>query len=533
MFMSVNSLLTFKEYQADGKATVYTIPFLLLAASDLQVFIDKTLVNPSYYKLKNLGQPQSELTFISAPKGNLLLKREVKLTRETDYQDNGDLLANTVNNDFDRIYLIMQGLAQQNDQLLKVTDPAGINALPDADQRANKVLAFDEQGQPKLATLQSGTATELAANLADSSDKQKGAALVAHNNQLAYPEKTAGAAINNLNSRCEDLEKRGLPLFTTLWWPNRNSIPAGFVAADGQELPMLTYLDAANAIANGVVPTTTNDDWINNPIKRGCYVATSRVGFFRMPDYNGSYADSLGSLFLRGGNGLLSDGIIQKDAVGDAQVPIAYTENTNGMGAGYWNSKTRLACAPNSTKDGWNSIDLGWIIKSAINTVNMGATDTRPLNVTGCFIVRLFGAVTEIGKADAQQLATDYANIAARISILEGNLSNKKFTIIYPNGGTSDNPAMVAANNRYIENNPFPRVPVLCEAELYINGVWGATGWIDNWGISANHSIETDKIIIQTGASGLAVASNRCGGSLGLVTPNIATAPCRVKVWRV
>lgn len=531
--MSVNTLLTFKEYQADGKATVYTIPFLLLAASDLQVFIDKTLVNPSYYKLKNLGQPQAEITFISAPKGNLLLKREVKLTRETDYQDNGDLLAKTVNNDFDRIYLIMQGLAQENDQLLKVTDPAGINALPDADERANKVLAFDEQGQPKLTTLQSGTATELAANLADSSDKQKGAGLIGYNNQLAYPEKSVGNAISTLDSKCEDLEKRGMPLFTTLWWPNRNSIPAGFVAADGQELPMLTYLDAANAIANGVVPTTTNDDWLNNPIKRGCYVATSRVGFFRMPDYNGSYADSLGSLFLRGGNGSLSDGVIQKDAIGDAQVPISYSPDTRNVGSAAFNAKDRLAAALHQSKDGWNNAEASWNILNAINTVNMGATETRPINITGCFIVRLFGAVTEIGKADAQQLATDYANITARISILEGNLSNKKFTIIYPNNGTSDNPAVATANNRYVENNPFPKSPVLCEVEILVNGSWGTTGWIDNWGISANHSIETDKIIIQTGASGLAVASNRCGGSLGLVTPNIATAPCRVKVWRV
>lgn len=531
--MSVNSLLTFKEYQADGKATVFTIPFLLLAASDLQVFIDKTLVNPSYYKLKNLGQPQAEITFISAPKGKLLLKREVKLTRETDYQDNGDLLAKTVNNDFDRIYLIMQGLAQQNDQLLKVTDPAGINALPKAEERANKVLAFDENGQPKLTTLQSGTATELAANLTDSSDKQKGAALVAYNNQLAYPEKTAGAAINNLNSRCEDLEKRGLPLFTTLWWPNRNSIPAGFVAADGQELPMLTYLDAANAIANGVVPTTTNDDWLNNPIKRGCYVATSRVGFFRMPDYNGSYADSLGSLFLRGGNGSLSDGVIQKDAVGNAQVPISVTSIAKGLEAIYWDSKTRLAAAFHQSKDGWNNIELAWNIQNAINVVNMGATETRPINITGCWIVRLFGAVTEIAKADAQQLATDYANMAARISILEGNLNNKKFTIIYPNGGTSDNPAVAAANNRYVENNPFLGVPVLCEAELYVNSVWGTTAWTDQWGITANHVLETDKIIIQTGSAGLSLASNRNGGSLGLVTPNTTTAPFRVKVWRV
>lgn len=262
--------------------------------------------------------------------------------------------------------------------------------------------------------------------------------MVAHNNQLAYPEKTAGTAINNLNSRCEDLEKRGLPLFTTLWWPNRNSIPAGFVAADGQELPALTYLDAANAIANGIVPTTTNEDWLNNPIKRGCYVATSRAGFFRMPDYNGSYADSLGSLFLRGGNGSLSDGAIQKDAIGDAQVPISYSPDTRGVGSATFNAKDRLAAALYQAKDGWNSAVSTWNVQNAINVVNMGATETRPINISGCWIIRLFGAVTEIGKADAKQLASDYADIASRLSLLEGNLNNKKFTIIYPNGGTED-----------------------------------------------------------------------------------------------
>lgn len=256
--------------------------------------------------------------------------------------------------------------------------------------------------------------------------------------------------------------------------------------------------------------------------------------FFRMPDYNGSYADSLGALFLRGGNGTLSSGTIQKDGVGNAQVPVAYSNNGQGFGATYADNKTRLMPAFDVNASGGYNGHGAWGIdyKETKSTINLGVTDTRPLNVTGCFIVRLFGAVTEIGKADAQQIATDYAAIASRISLLESYRNTKKFTISYPNGGTKENPANVTLNSRYIVDNPFPNDPVFCEAELYINGVWGTTAWTDSWGVTATHVLETDKIIIQTGASGVSLPSNRNGGSLGLVSPNITTAPCRIKVWR-
>jgi len=527
--MTVTTNLNFKEYQANGVATNYTIPFLLLNEADLMVYVDNIVIPKNNYKINGIGNPQSEIVFYSAPKGKLVLQRAITLLRDTDYQENGDLLAATLNKDFDRLYLILQGFRQDDSQNLKVSDPSGINSLPAADQRANKILAFDESGQPKLITSESGSATELAQSLMNDTDPTKGAGQVAYNPSLDYPNHTIG-------SQLAELKDNLLPLFTTFWWPNRDSIPVGFVAADGQELPILTYLDAANAIANGIVPTVSESDWINDLTKRGCYVANSRNGFFRMPDYNGSYADSLGSLFLRGGNRTLSDGTIQKDAVGDAQVPVSITDNGNALGSQYWDSKTRLAAAFHQAKDGHNNIELNWNIKSVTNTVNMGATDTRPLNVTGCWIVRLFGAVTEIGKADAQQLATDYANMAARISILEGYRNHKKFTIIYPNGGTKENPAIVAVNSRYVMSNPFPNEPVMCEAELLVNGIWGSVGWFfsnGGYGTLAGHILEIDKIVVQTGSAAVGHGSNGAGGSVGFVGGAIPPSPCRVKVWRI
>lgn len=88
-----------------------------------------------------MGNPISEIIFDKAPIVRLLLQRSIELVREIDYQENGDLLAKTVNKDFGRIYLAMQGLAQDNTKALRVVDPDGVNPL--AAQQANKTFSFD------------------------------------------------------------------------------------------------------------------------------------------------------------------------------------------------------------------------------------------------------------------------------------------------------------------------------------------------------------------------------------------------------
>lgn len=364
--------------------------------------------------------------------------------------------------------------------------------------------------------------------LTDKTNINNGSGRVSYNPDLEYPEGTTGYAIKN----------SGEPLFSVKWWASRNHIPAGYVAADGQELAKATYPTAAQSIIDGKVPTITEDLWQSTPTFRGCYVAESSAGNFRVPDYNGCYAGSLGALFLRGDNGALKNGEIQKDGVGDINVPIKTSTQKTAHYIGWFDSKDYLMPAADFDGNGWNSwkdAPSKGALTNRVNNINLGSSDTRPLNVSGCWIIKLFGVITNTGKADAAQLATDYANIAARINILEDNLNNKKFTIIYPNGGTESSPANVDTNSRYELANPFPGCHVICIAELFIDGNWGETGWIyannANYGVKAS-MLNLDKIVIVTGNGRIVAGAPDAGQTFPKGTAAPTSAPCRVKVWR-
>lgn len=537
--MTVTTSLNYKEYQADGKVTRFTIPFLLLDRSDLYVFINNQAVT-SGFTVTGLGNPISEIIFEDAPEGTLLLQRSITLIRETDYQENGDLLAKTVNQDFDRIYLAMQGFAQDTTKALRVADVEGVRELPLATERANKTLAFDSTGQPILTTAATGSAAELAQRLMDASNENKGAGLVGYNKSLNYPSRTIGNAVNTLTDRFDYFEGNGVPLFAVFWWPSRANIPNGYIAADGQELSQATFPDAALAIQQGKVPTVQELQWQTDPLKRGSYVATSRQGYFRVPDYNGKYADSLGAMFLRGDNGRVVNGEIQKDGVGTLPVPTSYTPYASQFAPKGLQMRTRLAAALplNGDATGWLNEAYNINASLATNEVNFGSDETRPINICGCWIIKLFGAVNEIGEVDLQQLITENVNLSARLSILESYHQAERFTIIYPNGGTEENPSEVTINKRYIEDNPFLNAPIICEPQVLINDVWANPSWYyltiagyGSMGVTAGQYGD-DKIVVQTGNCAIVGASTNSGDLHG-IADNKSTAPCRVKVWRV
>ncbi|MFY1054664.1 hypothetical protein ACOQNP_23850 [Ectopseudomonas khazarica] len=152
--MAVQDEDSFKRYVANGVATVYAIPFLLLSASDLQVTLDAVPVT-SGFTVSGIGSNTGSITFDAAPTGDLLLQRVVPFERLTDYQDNGDLLAKTVNLDFDRLWLAMQELRRDDSTALRTSslEPEGIPNLPLAAQRASRVLAFGPSGDPVVSNL--------------------------------------------------------------------------------------------------------------------------------------------------------------------------------------------------------------------------------------------------------------------------------------------------------------------------------------------------------------------------------------------
>lgn len=152
--MAVQDEDSFKRYVANGVATVYAIPFLLLNAADLQVVLDDVEVTTGF-TVTGVGTNTGSITFSVAPSGDLLLQRVVPFERLADYQDNGDLLADTVNRDLDRLWLAMQELRRDDSTALRTSslEPEGIPNLPLAAQRSSRVLAFGPTGDPVVSSL--------------------------------------------------------------------------------------------------------------------------------------------------------------------------------------------------------------------------------------------------------------------------------------------------------------------------------------------------------------------------------------------
>ncbi|RQO57534.1 hypothetical protein [Pseudomonas sp. KBW05] len=117
--MAVPEGPTEKRYAANGIATVYTIPFLLLGAADLKVYLNDVEVT-SGFTVSGIGAPQSTITFTVAPLGALLLQLDVPFQRLNDYQENGDFLSSTVNRDFDRIWQALKQLLRYSARALSL-----------------------------------------------------------------------------------------------------------------------------------------------------------------------------------------------------------------------------------------------------------------------------------------------------------------------------------------------------------------------------------------------------------------------------
>ena len=206
-----------------------------------------------------------------------------------------------------------------------------------------------------------------------------------------------------------------IPLFSVFWVPQRTYVPAGFVVADGQTLSRATYPDAWAGVSAGNTPNVIESTWLADNRYRAMYTVGDGSTTFRIPDYNGKSSGSLGAVFLRGDGAMSSGfaGIVQQDAVQghfhDALSPALQFYCFSGANPGNQTVQTSA---------GTVSIGLattGGLANDGTHGTPRSASESRPLNATGCWCVKLFGAVINPGAADAAQLATEVAGIKADI----------------------------------------------------------------------------------------------------------------------
>lgn len=220
--MSVPNQTPYIIYNANGLTTVFPFEFYIINTGDIQVTINGTVVTSGYSVSGTGNVGGGDVIFITPPAGGsvVMLERVVPTYRLTDYQDNGDLLADTVNKDFDRLWMAIQrsfiylGLTlrrplfggpydAQGYRIEKGADPVNqqdfatknyvdnislvrtlrvpesqVSMLPPASARANKMPAFDSAGNPIVVLPPSGSASEVLLELASAEDG-KGDALIA------------------------------------------------------------------------------------------------------------------------------------------------------------------------------------------------------------------------------------------------------------------------------------------------------------------------------------------------------------------
>lgn len=154
--MSVPNQTPYIIYNANGLTTVFPYEFYIINAGDIQVTINGAVVT-SGYSVAGVGNVGGgDVTFLTPPSNGavVMLERVVPTFRLTDYQDNGDLLADTVNKDFDRLWMAIQrsfiylGLALRRPLLGGPFDAEGFrvanlaNPVDDKDA-VNKQSAFE------------------------------------------------------------------------------------------------------------------------------------------------------------------------------------------------------------------------------------------------------------------------------------------------------------------------------------------------------------------------------------------------------
>ncbi|MFB4541774.1 phage tail fiber protein, partial [Enterobacter hormaechei subsp. steigerwaltii] len=324
--MSVPNQTPYIIYNANGLTTVFPFEFYIINAGDIQVSLNGAVITTGY-SVSGVGNVGGgDVTFLTPPANGtvVMLERVVPTYRLTDYQDNGDLLADTVNKDFDRLWMAIQrsfiylGLALRRPlfggpydaegyRISHLADPVddqdaatkkwvlekesanlnralrvpenSVQPVPPLSERANKLLAFNDAGQPIAVLPPSGSASDVLIDLA----RQNGALLVGGAILECSTVAQAQAIVGLTEGRKVRTYYYNVPVVTDwVFTATQPAAPTFYITAVGG---YLVFMGPATFAAAGLklgdyVPA---DAWFNRNVMQGLMrdvrFSTFRVGF--------------------------------------------------------------------------------------------------------------------------------------------------------------------------------------------------------------------------------------------------------------
>ncbi|SUC17577.1 Uncharacterised protein [Proteus vulgaris] len=235
--MTVSTELSHEEYVGNGVTTDFDFRFRIFESRHLIVVVadndgnETTLKNGTDYFIVGVGSYFGGKVVLSKPLAKdwkILLERDLPVIQETDLRNQGKFFAEVHEDAFDYLTMLIQkalgtfslslrkptylsnhydakgnritnlappkfgsdsankdyvdnSIKDIDSKTLRVKDKL-INALPNTEQRANKILAFDDNGQPIVVLPESGSASDVLIEL----NSYKGANLIDNGNLVIY-----------------------------------------------------------------------------------------------------------------------------------------------------------------------------------------------------------------------------------------------------------------------------------------------------------------------------------------------------------
>lgn len=313
--MPVTDQTTSNSSTGNGVTTVYPYTYKILDEADILVEVDgvaKTLT--THYTVSGVGvSGGGNVTFVTAPASGavVVLSRSMAYSRDTDYQENGDLLAATLDEDVDRVTMLVQQVRQLIRRAVKL--PSGVTADQvlgtgnTAAERASKLIGFDSDGDPALFTvadLDPSLVTAFIATLFDDADAETA------RTTLGLPDVSQAEA------------EAGTGTSVRAWTPER-------VAQAIAALETIVDLDAVAGVP--IHGTNTNDDAATGYI--GEYVES--IGLAVAAGISGQYKD-ITSITLTAGDwdvsAIVLNNIAGATMIGASVMGIGTSTGNNAAG---------------------------------------------------------------------------------------------------------------------------------------------------------------------------------------------------------
>ncbi len=335
--MTVSTELSHEEYTGNGVTTDFDFRFRIFEAKHLVVSVadqdgtERILTNGTDYTLRGVGSYRGGKVILKMPLATgwkIGIARDLPAVQETDLRNQGKFFAEVHEDAFDYLTMLIQKslgylslclrkpsfisdhydakgnkisnlgkpvkdddavdlgtmkehIEAKDKRSLRVADK-DIPALPNAVNRANKLLSFNNNGDPVVIVPESGSAADVLAELGSPAD-DAGDALIAV--KQPYP----GSVITN--QHLKNTERRSSRDFGSVGWDtaNRKTEIDAAIASFGYEGNGVLYLDSGRHIINSALTNNFGVEF-DGPGVIGIPDGDSSIGTSEIWQQN-SYAD--------------------------------------------------------------------------------------------------------------------------------------------------------------------------------------------------------------------------------------------------